>query len=105
MEPLTERSAELLTVTIREASDDFCWSAFVVLSKRGREASNAVPVLIAGLDAANPRVAAKAAEVLGEIATANKETLGALEKAMQHEFLMVRDAAEESLRKIEAKNN
>ena len=38
-----------------------------------------------------------------EIAMTNQETLGALEKAMQHEFLMVREAASGAIEKIRAK--
>jgi len=59
-------------------------------------------VLLVGLHAENPRVAAKAAWALGEVAPPSQVTLGALEKARQHEYRMVQEAAEEAIRKIQA---
>jgi len=103
MQPLTERAAELLTVVVRNGGEGFCWSAFTMLGKRGREASNAIPALIEGLNAKEPRVAAKAAAALGEIARPDKETTSALEKARLHDYLMVREAAGEAIQKIQSK--
>lgn len=103
MQPLTPPAGELLARLIREGNDSFRWSAFAALRKRGTDASNAVPALIAGLEAENPRVVAKAAEVLGDVAGPEQSTLRSLEKAQQHEHLMVRDAAREALTKLQSR--
>jgi HEAT repeat protein len=103
MQPLTPQAGELLAMLIREGNDSFGWSAFAALRKRGADASNAVPALIAGLEAENPRVVAKAAEALGDVAGPEQSTLRSLEKAQQHEHLMVRDAAREALTKLQSR--
>lgn len=103
MQPLTPPAGELLATLIREGDDSFCWSTFVALGKRGSDASNSVPALVAGLEAENPRVVAKAAEALGNVATPEPSTLRSLEKAELHEHLMVRDAAREALAKLQSR--
>ncbi len=103
MQPLSPAAAALLAQVARDASDSFCWSAFTSQGRQGRDASNAVPVLVAALSNANPRIAAKAAAVLGDVAGSEEHTLKALDRARRHEYLMVRDAASEAIRKIQPK--
>ena len=103
MQPLTPQAGELLATLVREGNDSFCWSAFGALGRRGIDASNSVPALFAGLEAENPRVAAKAAEALGNVAAPEPSTLRRLEKAEHHEHLMVRDAAREALAKLQSR--
>lgn len=111
MQPLTQRGAELLAtfvqnsiaVVVRDRNDNFCWGAFSTFAKRGREVTNAIPVMVLGLTAANPRVAAKAAEALGNVAGPDKEVLDALKQAQHHEEFMVRDAANAAIQKIQSR--
>lgn len=101
--PITEEGAVVLASLLSEGDDSNCWSILVQLERAGRGNSNAVPAVIKALEDDNPRIVAKAAEVLGEIAEANPSVHEALEKAQQHPFVMVREAAELSLQKIEPK--
>ncbi|NOS71069.1 MAG: hypothetical protein HOP33_14205 [Verrucomicrobia bacterium] len=103
MQPLTTKGAELIGSVIQDGSDNFCWTAFSTMAKRGREVTNAIPVMVMGLTAANPRVAAKAAEALGNVAGPDKEVLDALKQAQHHEEFMVRDAANAAIQKIQSR--
>ena len=111
VQPLTKEAVELLVIGIRTSNpevvhngnDIFCWGVFSALAKRGREVTNAIPVMVVGLTAANPRVAAKAAEALGNVAGPDKEVLNALKQAQHHEELMVRDAANAAIQKIQSR--
>jgi HEAT repeat protein len=103
MQPLTARAAELLAAVAGTTGNEFRWQAFTRLRDRGREASNAVPILVAHLNAEEPRVAARAAEALGEIARPADNVLDALEKAKKHEQLMIADAATAAIRTIKSK--
>ncbi len=73
------------------------------LEREGRGASHAVPAVIRALKDDNPRVVAKAAEVLGVIGDDSPSVRSTLEKAEQHSSAMVREAAGRSLQKIEPK--
>jgi len=99
--PITREGAVVLTSILSEGDDSTCWSLLVELAGAGRGASNTVPAVIKALDNDNPRVVAKAAEVLGVIGDDNPSVRSTLEKAKQHPYTMVREAAELSLRKIE----
>lgn len=100
MQPLAPSAGELLAVLVRDGDDGFSWSVFTGLANRGQAASNAVPALVAGLAAGNPRVAAKAAQALGVVGRPDRWIVEALHQAQRHENLMVRDAAEEALRSL-----
>ena len=102
MQPLTPRAGELLAVLVHGGDDSFCWSVFTALANRGYDVSNAVPALVVGLEAGNPRVAAKAAQVLGVVGRPESLVVEALHQTQQHENLMVRDAAHEALRRLQS---
>jgi HEAT repeat protein len=102
MQPLTERGAGLLGSLLQEGSDDFYWRVLTTLGQRGRESPAAVPVVARLLEHDNPRVAAKAAEVLGRISGGEPPTMAALQNAAHHSQKMVRDAAEQSLQNLES---
>jgi HEAT repeat protein len=111
VQPMTKEAVELLAIgihtsnpeVVHNGNDIFCWGVLSALAKRGREATNAIPVMVLGLTAANPRVAAKAAEALGNVAGPDKEVLDALKQAQHHEELMVRDAANAAIQKIQSR--
>lgn len=101
--PITAEGADVLAGILSEGDDSTCWSILVQLGRADRGASNAVPAVIRALEDDNPRVVAKAAEVLGVIGDDMPSVRPVLEKAEQHPSAMVRAAVALSLQKIEPK--
>ena len=104
MKPLTSHAAALAVPLAEKMESAHRWGTYYHIANRGSAASNAAPVLIAGLKSEEPRSAAKAAEALGKTANPTPEVIKALHEAQQHEYLMVRDAAEEALKALQSRS-
>ncbi len=101
--PLTNRAVALAAPLVEEMDEVLRFGTYALVASLGNAASNATPVLIKGLRSKEPRAVAKAAEALGKSANPTPEVIQALQEAMEHEYLMVRDAAAAALKDLQSR--